>query len=186
MGWGACLKAAVQNQLFPYVKHCYPEFVHGLNSKQIAARFDGSAFEQNVCLDGSAFDSTQYGELRVAAETAFWRNPHMQEVLLRIFSHPENRFATLTPAECVDRFTSDALNFKTLTFIPAPVSNAADWDRDTMRQFRSYVHGEPTCYLAIRYYGTMSSGDPFTTLMNTVRNICYYAYYLRNLGTPYE
>lgn len=41
-------------------------------------------------------------------------------------------------------------------------------------------------FLPFTVCGTTFSGDPHTTLGNTLRNICYMHYYLRNFGKTYR
>jgi len=36
----------------------------------------------------------------------------------------------------------------------------------------------------MRFDGTLCSGDPYTTLTNTLRTLCYMAYYTRHLDIP--
>jgi len=50
-------------------------FIHGCTSEALIEKIESSFFTHSVSLDGSAFDSTQYANLRLAAEEPFWRHP---------------------------------------------------------------------------------------------------------------
>lgn len=45
---------------------------------------------------------------------------------------------------------------------------------------------DPRNYLPFSMCGTTFSGDPHTTLGNTLRNICYMNFYLRDAGFDYQ
>lgn len=73
-GLGYCIRAAVQESLWPIIEEAFPEFVHGLNNEELTNKI-GQLGRQVTCIDGSAFEGSQFEELRIAVETPFWNHP---------------------------------------------------------------------------------------------------------------
>jgi len=108
------------------------------------------------------------------AEGEFLRR--IRSWLVDVFSHPENVVQGMTPHEAADRYISLNTDFNVDIFVPC-LDASAVWSGDALKTFYKYIRGSHRDYIPFRINGTMASGDPFTTLGNTFRNLIYIAHY---------
>lgn len=128
-GIGFAIRAAVQESLWPIIEQAFPEFCHGMTSETLADKISQLG-DELTCIDGSAFEGSQFSDLRDAVEGPFWNHPTIQAALLRIFEHPDNKFRSYTPAEAVREFTKQSLNFLFRIFLPFPgTNNHLSWQK---------------------------------------------------------
>lgn len=81
-------------------------------------------------------------------------------------------------------FIADALDYDSHVFVPFPgTDNCSTWSVDLQRSFAKYIRGQPDQYVAFSIQGTTPSGDAFTTLFNTLREMCYLGYYTKGCDT---
>lgn len=148
-----------------------------MTSAELTERFEtlSEGRPEKISFDGSAFESTQYASHRDMAEGEFLRR--IRPWLIDVFSHPENVVQGLTPVEAADRFIKLNTDFHVDIFVPCPGSGA-QWSPQQLRTFYKYIKGSHRDYIPFRMNGTMASGDPFTTLGNTFRNLIYIDHYI--------
>lgn len=92
-----------------------------------------------------------------------------------------------TPSEAVAGFVESSLDFVNHVFVAFPgTTNHLRWDDKTMAMFRRYIKSDPKAYVYAPINGTMASGDPYTTMMNTLRSLCYTHYYLERSNLQYK
>jgi len=68
-----------------------------------------------VCIDGSAFDSTQFPQLQASVDGKFWLA--MYSYLKRVFEHPDNSCDIPRPAY---RLLTEINNLEKHLFVQAP------------------------------------------------------------------
>lgn len=102
-----------------------------------------------------------------------------------MFSHEDNLAAGMSAEEAADLYIKTATQTEQVTFVHAPGIQDygfPKWTKEERRLFRTYVKGRSSDYIPFTLNGTTFSGDPHTTLGNTLRSILYICYYLRKLS----
>lgn len=56
-GWGYTIRAAVQENIWPFFEAAFPEFGHSMNSSQLAKSIEELGPEV-TCIDGSSFEGS--------------------------------------------------------------------------------------------------------------------------------
>lgn len=92
----------------------------------------------------------------------------------------------------LDTWLADATDHVNIMFICLPGINGAKWPEDVTKVFNQNYQGrgdEPwRDYAFLRIQGCTFSGDPYTTVRNTMASDCYGIYYRFKNGehTPWE
>lgn len=73
----------------------------------------------------------------------------------------------------MNRFVEASIDYRHPVLVPIP-----GLPKLSKHRFRTNLDDDS--YGTFDIEGTMASGDPYTTIMNTWRSICYVSYYLRN------
>lgn len=88
--------------------------------------------------------------------------------------------------QAVDEYITQANILAQTVFVEAPGCES-EWNLEQKRLFQKYVKKRRNNYVPFTYNGTTFSGDPHTTLGNTLRSLFYAFYYLRDLHpTPWD
>lgn len=133
-----------------------------------------------ISMDGSAFDSTQHLSNKDAVETQFFQR--LRPWLIDVFSHPDNCVNGYTPAEAADAYIAAASDHQQIVFAEVPGIDIPNWTPKEERMFKKYMRGDPRNYIPFTLGGTTFSGDPHTTLGNTLRMMTYTRFYLRHFS----
>jgi hypothetical protein len=187
--WNCGWTVYIQSLLFPIIKEVLPEFSHGWSKDDYKQWYIDHLKNDywSVCIDGSAFDSTQWAELMDSVENRF---------LLGVFNEENFQFLvddhgwSLTAMRSMVQSLQSLTSNDTTVFVKMPslLEDAPEWDDETKKEFRKSEiktrNQEPWKeYLAVPLHGSTFSGHTTkTTLGNTLRSLMYCLWYVKKAG----
>lgn len=144
-------------------------------------------------MDGSAFESTQHIDIMKIIDDRLYSVLHK----LFIKELPTNPFFLKNcddTENLLDSWLLDAKDHNNTLFMCLPGVNNSEWDDKTLTLFRDnypnlgYMSKPWLNFLYLSVDGCTCSGDPYTTLRNTVASMLYGYMYLHMSGvvTPWQ
>lgn len=88
-----------------------------------------------VCIDGSAFDSTQYKEIMKAVDHKFWSLPKIKQAISKVLVKSD----FVDPAEAASKLIKSAIRTDHLMFVNIPGINGPKFTPGIMKEFNRSI-----------------------------------------------
>lgn len=167
--------------MHPALKKAVPGYIQGYSKDQLRDKLQNEVPLQNsISIDGSAFESTQHESIMRIVDDRLY------DLFFRLFSKhlPHNEFFSKHVADLskfLESWLSDAKDHVNTMFVCLPGFNGRKWPEDVAKIFQRNYRGKSDRperdYMYLRIKGCTFSGDPYTTVRNTMASDCYAMFY---------